>query len=236
MFTELRKNYEKNLRRIAFFSGFPPSVREEVERRCVWKIFEPKQTIIEYHDRTTEAFFLIAGRARVVIYSKTGKAVAFRDLEPGTLFGEFAAIDSAPRSARVEASERCFLAAMSSQDFWELMLEEPVFLKAVLRHLVKLNRALTERVFEFSTLVVSNRVQAELLRLARGYEQNGNTAVISHAPTHEEIANRISTHRQAVTAELNRLSHIGVIGQHGRKIVVFDVNRLNAMVKDATGE
>ena len=40
--------------------------------------------------------------------------------------------------------------------------------------------------------------------------------VISPPPTHEEIASRISTHREAVTRELARLEEMGLIAKESR--------------------
>ena len=56
------------------------------------------------------------------------------------------------------------------------------------------------------------------------------------APTHVEIASRVSTHREAVTRELNRLSRIGIIERRGGPLLVKDVDRLAGMVQSATGE
>ena len=46
-----------------------------------------------------------------------------------------------------------------------------------MRELTRLVRSLSERVVEFSTLGVKNRIHAELLRLAREHMRDGNTAV-----------------------------------------------------------
>ena len=54
--------------------------------------------------------------------------------------------------------------------------------------------------------------------------------------THVEIANRISTHREAVTRELNRLSRIGIIERRGDALLVRDVDRLTTMVQEATDD
>jgi hypothetical protein len=40
--------------------------------------------------------------------------------------------------------------------------------------------------------------------------RQGKSARIVPAPTHAEIAGRVSTHGEAVTRELNRLSRIGL--------------------------
>ena len=74
----------------------------------------------------------------------------------------------------------------------------------MLPQLVTKIRALTTRVYEFSTLAVSNRIQAELLRLASLGTKEGKGARIAPAPTHTEIAARVSTHREAVTRELTQ--------------------------------
>ena len=96
-------------------------------------------------------------------------------------------------------------------------------------------RALTERVFEFSALAVGNRVHAELLRLARDHMNDDNTALIRPAPTHAEIASRISTHREAVTRELNQLSHDGLVERQPNALFVRDVERLARLVRDVVG-
>ena len=83
---------------------------------------------------------------------------------------------------------------------------QPTVTLEVLTQLVKRTRTVTRRVYEFSTLHVDNRIQAEVLRLATLAGRVGKGARIAPAPTHVEIASRVSTHREAVTRELNRLA------------------------------
>jgi CRP-like cAMP-binding protein len=125
---------------------------------------------------------------------------------------------------------------MSAAAFRELLQSEPAVMLALLRQFVAKIRALTTRVYEFSALAVNNRIQAELLRLARLAPKEGKGARIASAPTHSEIASRISTHREAVTRELNRLSRLGLIERKGGTLLVKDIDRLAAMVHEVTGE
>ena len=97
-------------------------------------------------------------------------------------------------------------------------------------------RSLTKRVYEFSTLAVNNRIQAELLRLASLAPREGKGARVNPAPTHAEIASRVSTHREAVTRELNRLARIGIIERQTGALIVRDLERLAAMLHEMTGE
>ena len=83
-----------------------------------------------------------------------------------------------------------------------------------MQHLANLVRLLSERVVEFSPLGVNNRIHAELLRLAKKVSITGGSAGIAPVPTHGDIANRVSTHHEAMIRELNELKHKGLI-DHG---------------------
>lgn len=226
----------QSLDKIALFASLPPQTLKAIERRCAWRRYEPGEPIIDYLDASDEVFFVVTGETRASIYSLLGKAVTFCDLGPGEVFGEVAAIDGEPRSASIEARTRCLVASMSANAFRELLQSEPMVAMALLRHLVTKIRSLTTRVYEFSALAVNNRIQAEVLRLARLAPKEGKTASINPAPTHAEIASRTSTHREAATRELNRLSRLSIIERRGRTLVVTDIDRLAAMVREVTGE
>lgn len=221
---------------IAIFAGLPADALERIQRRCGWRRYEPGELIVDYLDGSDDVFFITSGDVRVTIYSIDGKAVSFRELGPGTVFGEYPAIDGGLRSASVEAHTNCLIASMPGSSFREILQSEPGVAQALLPRLVKTIRALTTRVYEFSTLAVNNRIQAELLRLASLAPREGKSAGIVPTPTHVEIASRISTHREAVTRELNRLSKIGVIERQGGTLWVKDIDRLAEMVHDVTGE
>ena len=192
------------------------------------------QIIVHHQDQSRDVYFVVSGKVRAIIYSPAGKAVTFRDIGPGDMFGEMAAVDGKPRSATVEAIEPSFLGQMSEQDFGRAMIEQPRIAIGLLQHAVGQIRVLTTRIFEFSTLAVNNRIQAELLRLARQAGVDGNIATIAPAPKHAEIASRISTHREAVAREISRLEALGLLERKSRRIVITDLKRLARMVEEAT--
>jgi CRP/FNR family cyclic AMP-dependent transcriptional regulator len=164
------------------------------------------------------------------------RRVSFNDLGLGEVFGEYPAIDRGPRSARVEARSTCLIASLPAEHFRELLRSEPGVAQALLPRLVRRIRALTTRVYEFSTLAVKNRIHAELLRLATLAPRDGKRARIAPAPTHMEIASRVATHREAVTRELNRLARMGLIERASGALVVKDIERLAELVHSAGGE
>ena len=87
-----------SLAKIGILVGLPPAALERIQRRCSWKGYEPGEPIVDYLDSSDNVFFITEGEARVTIYSLSGKAVSFRELAAGDMFGEFPAIDQGPRS------------------------------------------------------------------------------------------------------------------------------------------
>ena len=96
---------------------------------------------------------------------------------------------------------------------------------ALVELLIEKNRSLTERIHEFATLAVRFRVQSELLRLAEAVSDEDDKSVSFSIPTHSELANRICTHREAVTKELNFLTSYGLIKIAKSKVYVADYQR-----------
>lgn len=221
---------------VQVLASLSPARRKQVAETCKWRCFAHGEQILGYRDPSTDVHFLAAGRARVIIYSLEGKAVVFTDLAPGAMFGEMAAIDRGRRSASVEALQSCTTASLTSEQFEALMLSEPTVAMAVLRSMTAEVRRLSERVFEFSTLVVQNRIQAELLRLASGLRQENGEVLLSPAPSLSEVASRISTHREAVSRELSRLTSIGLLTREAGGLRITSLERLAGLVRDAKGE
>lgn len=231
-----RRDRIAGLKLQTILAGLSDSALEQVSASCVWREYNSGEQVIGYQDQSADVGFLISGRARAIIYSAAGKAVVFVDLAPGAMFGEIAAIDRRPRSASIEALEPCSIGLLSADKFEHLLLSVPSVAIATLRHVTADVRRLSERVFEFSTLMVQNRIQAELLRLAEEAAYGRMEALLSPGPSLSDIANRVSTHREAVSRELSRLASIGLLRREGADLRITDVAKLTDLVNDAKGE
>ena len=225
-----------SLKSIAIFRGLSDETLAEIAGQCRWQRFTTGQEIISHHDQSLDAYFLVEGKARIIIYSFSGKPVIFRDARPGEVFGEFAAIDQLPRSATVEARTDCLTAAIRPEVFLDVLMTHPEVAGNTMRWLVAQARALTGRVLEFSTLAVRNRLHAELLRLAQEGIREDGSAVIMPVPTHADLASRISTHREAVTREMSRLSKSRLIERKGDALVIRELQELSQLVEEVLGE
>jgi CRP/FNR family cyclic AMP-dependent transcriptional regulator len=225
----------ETLRGIDIFADLGADERRDLASRCQAHHYEADKQVVSHQDKSTDVYFIVSGKVRVTIFSRSGKEVSFRDLAAGQLFGDLSAIDGGPRSASVVTLSDAVAVSMPAEVFWEVVRKHPEAAAAMLRELTRLVRSLSERVVEFSTLGVKNRIHAELLRLAREHMLDANKAVITPAPTHSEIASRVSTHREAVTRELNHLAQDGLIERQRGSLAILDVARLSRLVEDVQG-
>src|SRR3546814_17331895 len=111
---------------------------------------------------------MVTGTVRVILFSSAGKEVAFRDIHAGECFGEYAAIDGAPRSANVVALTDVMIGSVSAETFRSILQEYPAVSLALLTSLIATVRSPSERIFESSTLVVNTRLPSYLLHPAPG--------------------------------------------------------------------
>lgn len=223
---------------IAIFSELTPDVVATLSRRCRWRRYGPGQTILQYQEAGRDVFFVVRGRVYVIYHSASGREVRFSDLPAGEIFGEFAAIDGEPRVADVVSATDTLIASMSAELFWNVLRDHESVCAATLRRLTGIARTTLQRVVEFSTLPVRNRLHAELLRLARveSPESGRARAIIAPAPTHAEIASRISTHREAVTRELAELVRAGMVERRGNALVIRDLAALADLLQEIVDE
>ena len=224
------------LAEIGIFRELGADVVAALSRRCRWRRYRAGQTILKYRDEGRDVFFIMEGRVCPIYYSASGREVRFGDMSAGQLFGEFAAIDGEPRAADVVAVTDALIASMSAELFWEILLCQSSVCAAILRHLTGIARTTQRRVVEFSTLPVRSRLHAELIRMARNGRPGESRAVISPAPKHAEIASRISTHREAVTRELNELMRAKLIAKRGNDLIIHDTATLESMVEASIDE
>ena len=69
------------------------------------------------------------------------------------------------------------------------------------------------------------------MRLSEDLSPDSNGEVtIANMPKHQELSNRLATHREAVTRELNHLEKEGIIKKGKNKELIVDIQRLQLMV------
>jgi CRP-like cAMP-binding protein len=222
------------LANIDLFRELGPMALADVERRIRMRTFKPGQTLVGYQDDSHDLFFIASGRLKVTLFSESGREVEFRELNAGQSFGELSAIDGQPRSANVIAQTDAVVGNMTAPDFLAVLRQHPEVALAALRKLTMLVRLLSERVQE-QTEKVEVRICHELLRMSRAAPLNGNAARLRPAPKQADIANRVNTHREAVSRLLTKLKAAGIVQKGRGELVVKSVPALESYARHLHG-
>lgn len=200
--------------------------------QCVRRRFPKESQVVRQLDQDNNIYFIESGILGVAQFSASGREVSYNQLYSGDNFGELSAIDGRPRSASVTALTDSEVTVMPFEVFKSLFSAGGELSIALMKQLTGLIRRLSERIYEFSTLSVSNRIHAELLRLAREHTDLDGVARISGPPTHAQLASRVSCNREAVSRELKKLENLGLIKKSGRRWVIEYPDALQKMVDE----
>jgi CRP/FNR family transcriptional regulator, cyclic AMP receptor protein len=212
-----------------FLSRLNQADQAALAARWAVQHYQREEVILAHDDFGRDVFFVLEGRARATIFSEGGRAVAYRDIGAGDIFGELAAIDGKARSTNVVALEPVRAAKLPEAVFHDIVNTHPGFTWALLEHLSGQMRRMTDRVYEFSTLVVRKRLIRELLRLAEGANSGEGEVSIKPAPTHFDLAARISTHREAVSRAMSELARRKLIEKRRGALVLRDLETLKTL-------
>jgi CRP/FNR family transcriptional regulator, cyclic AMP receptor protein len=98
---------------------------------------------------------------------------------------------------------------LSKSLFDHLRRESMLFNQTLVRELSDQMADLDRRLYESSVMPMKVRLHAELLRISR--RRRDGVLIISPPPTHQDLACRIGSQREAVSKELKRLERDGVI-------------------------
>jgi CRP/FNR family transcriptional regulator, cyclic AMP receptor protein len=216
----------ETLEKIGLLRALDAKDRESFERRCQWRHAHPKEWLLEQNDIGTDIYFLSSGVVRVLITPSPDREIILGDIDAGGYFGEMAAIDGQPRSAGILAITDATIARMPAPVFREIIHKYPDVSEQLLKQLVARIRALDQRVNEFSSMHVKNRIYAELLRRSRPDPEDKKRAIVSPPPVHSDIAARVSTRREMVARELKALERSGMLSKRRGAFVINNVPEL----------
>lgn len=221
------------LKSISIFSTLSPDELAQITLQIEKRTYKSATLVFSHNDPSTLVYFLFKGTVRATTYTARGKEICYQQLHEGDMFGELSAIDGLQRTTSIITETDCELGIISSNQLWAMMKKYPSVMAGVLKRLSSLARFLCSRVYEYGALGARERTRAEILRLARQNMTGRKNALIKGMPTHEDIANRIASHREAVTKEFSYLTKKGLIQKKGKTLIVPDVDALTATILEA---
>ena len=232
----IQSTADRSLAGISLLDGLDETERRRLESRCHWRRFTAGQTILERGCDSSDVLFIVDGTVNIVNYSHSGREVAYATLGTGDCFGELAAIDGRPRSASVVASTPTLVAILPSDRFLDLLKERVEVTFRMLTRLTAMVRTGDVRIMELSTVAATQRVYAELLRMAKPDAAVPGLYVIHPLPPLREVASRVSTTRETGARALCQLYPSGVIRRKGRSLYIMDRPKYEALLESMRSE
>ncbi len=194
-----------------------------------------KNTIVVQEGETGDSMAIIlSGSVKVSQYSPDGREVVLCLLEKGAFIGEMALLDTEPRSATVTTMEACELGHIRRSDFSRLMLEMPRLTKTLLSEIVHRLRRTNLVLAHISTMDVNHRLYAYLNDFCEQFgSRRPDNRIEIKLPTHQLVADQLSTSRETISRAISMLKKDGVIiPLAGRGRVKIDVAALDEMIED----
>jgi CRP/FNR family cyclic AMP-dependent transcriptional regulator len=196
--------------------------------------FERGETIIAKGTKIQVVYLIGKGRVKESTCTRAGKEIVFNIFSESECFGLLSALNADFAKSDFVAIRDCDVGAVRVSDLREMMKAMPSLAQSVLSEFGRVASNFSDRLYEIRAMDVSERTRAELLR----YASRNNVAAESpffeliNLPTHEELANSIFTHREAVTREISSLRRNGVIIKTGRNGLAANVNQLQQMITE----
>lgn len=178
--------------------------------RSQW--FAADDVVYDYGDAPNCLFLVNEGVVRTSVLSSSGKELVTGVWGPGEVFGEFCLCQQQrERNERAVIVEDAELVRLGVEELIQLVSVREGAL-AMLQLFCHRISALEEKVAELAFANVRTRLGLLLLRLAQdGTPQPDGSVLCQEYPTHEEMARRIGTTREQVSAILAQLRREGAV-------------------------
>lgn len=173
----------------------------------------PKNMLVVQEDEPGGSMFIIIkGSVKVSSYAPDGREVVLSILEKGAFFGEMALLDDEPRSATVTTLENSELGQIRRADFERLMLDMPRITRKLLAEMVSRLRRTSAVLERVSTMDVPQRLYNYLRDFC---ERHGVRSLDGcyevRLPTHQLVADQLSTSRETISRAISALKKEDVI-------------------------
>lgn len=203
--------------------GSPAAPRKALfEEFGRFKTFAPGEEIISAGDERDDIYFILDGEVKVIYLSPNGKDIWHNLLGPGTTFGEMAALTGRARNANVVAVRATHVAVVSRAEMMVLLKSDPSIAIWLLTEMAERLQQANEMIRSLVAQSLSQRVRAELARLAQPVAEDAGRLAIEPAPNLSEIARRLNTDRENVSREVSALTARGILRKEADRIVILD--------------
>jgi CRP/FNR family transcriptional regulator, cyclic AMP receptor protein len=222
------------IRKVPLFSELDDRETDAVMALVSTRNVPRKSIVVQEGDVGDSLFVILKGSVKISSYTAEGKEVVLSLLGEGGVFGEMALLDRQPRSATVSTMEDSSLAQIRRPDFERLLLDQPSIALKLLSELVSRLRRTTQVLERISTMDVPHRLYNYILDFCLRHAEGaaGGAAPQVRLPTHQLIADQLSTSRETISRAISTLKKEGIIiPVQGRSLVRIDMQALETLAE-----
>ncbi|NOX30195.1 MAG: Crp/Fnr family transcriptional regulator [Actinobacteria bacterium] len=197
------------------------SMWDAIASRGTEVTFAAGDVLLRHGDLGRHCYAIREGLVLVTATSSQGSTVVLGRRGPGSVLGELAALEGAPRSATVRATTDVTAIVLQANDLEDLLREEPELAIAEVRRLSRQLRALTERY-----AMRSEELRTRLASLLVTHAVETDDPVFRS--TREELAGWIGATREATIRALRDLENQGSISLRRGAVEIVDEDQLRS--------
>ncbi len=216
---------------IPLFDELSAAELSAIEARCTWVQCKPGVLVFDAETDRLEVYFIVKGTVRILAQVPDGDPIPLTEMGEGNYFGELAAIDGLPRSARVEAAKDTVLASLAGPDFLSVLEDHPTMARKVMIRLARVIRSMDTRVTNLTALTPDQRIAVELLRLAETDPKVPSGWIIADLPSHKELADRAGTTKELVAQTIGELALDGIVRRRDLGLSITDWSQLQSRAR-----
>jgi CRP-like cAMP-binding protein len=209
----------------------PEDELRRLETRCTYRRLAPGDLLMTRFSSGGAVYFILAGRVRVAHFLDGQDEVTIATISIGEAIGEISAIDGGTASATVIAEEDCVIAELPKEEFQALLVRRGEVAVSLLRRWAAIIRDLDDKVSLVSSVGPEQRICSELVRLARVDRPGSDRWLVPELPSHQDLAIRAQTTREAVASTIAELASRGIVERRTRALHILDYKGLQGMVR-----
>lgn len=224
-----------SLRNFKLFEGLAVEVADEFSAAANWRLYLADEMVFDQKSDTLEVHFVVTGRVRLLSCLDTGDTMTLAEVNGGNVFGELAAIDGLPRSARAIAIEDSQVASIPGSVFVDLLMRYPETAVRMMRRLACIVRSMDVRLANMSSLEPEQRVMLELIRIAEPDLRVPGTWIIPFAPSHGDLSGWAGVDKEIVARTIGELARDGILRRRGGSIIFQEWSKIQLLAKPRSG-
>lgn len=198
----------------------------------------PKGQVIFHSGRTpTGVYCLMEGKVKMAKMGADGKDQIVRFVLPGKILGIRAYLADCTYTATATALEDSVICYIPGDLFNSFQTKYPTITSCMITTLSQLLCEAEDKMTSIAQKNVRERLAETLLELQQVFSYGDKSKKETHPISlrREELANIVGTATETVIRLLSDFNEAGLIGIHGRKIILKDFNALRNISKGFNG-